>query len=144
MYEPISEEGEEVSRSTQEKKRRGPALTPIDQSFMFYFAIRTGTTLNVTATLFGISPRTATRYFITWLDFVARVLQLEFPVPSQAIIRQTTPESWRESLGNDRVRYVHTYVMYTFSFNTPCRQYLQNLHSLYKQIGTFLIVQLST
>lgn len=81
-------------------------LDAMDQLFFELFVLRTGQHLDVAAALFGISTTTATSYFVTWLDLLARVMMHEMPFPDQATTRATMPPEWKGAFGNDRIRIV--------------------------------------
>jgi hypothetical protein len=81
-------------------------LDAINQMFFLLFTLRTGNTLEIAGILFGISKATATRYFVTWLDLMARVLMLEMPFPNQEDTRATVPQEYKDVFGSDCVRIV--------------------------------------
>lgn len=75
------------------------ALQGIEQMFFALFVLRTGTDLTLADAQFGICDATSTRYFITWLDVLARVLMLEMPYPNQELMRATVPQEYYDAFG---------------------------------------------
>lgn len=77
-----------------------------DQFLFTLFVLRTGNTLAVAATLFGISPTSATRYFTTWLECLSNFFRITQPPPSQAYTQATMTKAFKKAFGTDRVRIV--------------------------------------
>ena len=67
--------------------------------------LRTGVQLNVAAALFGVSPSTAGRVFITWLCLLWRVHFALVRLPTRAEVNDNCPESVREQ-GLERVAVI--------------------------------------
>ena len=63
------DEGSDVIASSS-KRGPKPKMAPIEQLFMLVTWLRNGFTLHLTSWLFDIPKSTASRYIITWINFI--------------------------------------------------------------------------
>ena len=78
----------------------------MNRLFLTLFVLRTGLALAVVAGLFGVSESSASNYFVATVFALVHVFQQEMPFPSQAIIRGSSPETYVEMFGHNRVRII--------------------------------------
>ena len=80
-----------------------PKLTGVDQLFLFLSWLRLGSPLKHTAWLFDLSKSTASRYIITWANFIYFKLGCVPIWPTKDIVIETMPECFRDTYPNTRV-----------------------------------------
>ena len=82
-------------------------LDAINQFYLCLFILRTGNSLSVATSLFGLGSRTTTMsYFVTWLQALALTFKVAFPFPNQADTQASMPPEWVDTFGNRRIRIV--------------------------------------
>ena len=80
-----------------------PKLTGVDQLFLFLSWLRLGSALKHTAWLSDLSKSTASRYIITWANFIYFKLGCVPIWPTKDIVIETMPECFRDTYPNTRV-----------------------------------------
>ena len=83
-----------------------PKLAGVDQLFLFLSRLRLGSPLKHTAWLFNLSKSTASRYIITWANFISlHSFKLGcVPIwPTKEIVIKTMPECFKATYPNTRV-----------------------------------------
>ena len=78
------------------RHRRERALTSLQQFMLTMVRIRTGMPNYVVADLFDVSPPTASRVFITWVNLMFHVLSLLLHWSSREVIADTMPQKFRD------------------------------------------------
>ena len=79
-------------KTKQGRKSHHTKMDPKDALVLALFVLRTGVDLKVASHLFGISPAATTRYFTTWITFLNRFFETEFPYPTVAQLQNTTKD----------------------------------------------------
>ena len=80
-----------------------PKLAGVDQLFLFLSRLRLGSPLKHTAWLFNLSKSTASRYIITWANFIYFKLSCVPIWPTKDVVIETMPECFKATYPNTRV-----------------------------------------
>ena len=78
-------------------------LAGVDQLFLFLAWLRFGSPLKHAAWLFNLSKSTASRYIITWANFIYFKLGCVPIWPTKDIVIETMPECFKATYPNTRV-----------------------------------------
>ena len=80
-----------------------PKLAGFDQLFLFIIMVKLGSPLKHTAWLFNLSKSTASRYIITWANFIYFKLGSVPIWPAKDVVIETTPECFKATYLNTRM-----------------------------------------
>ena len=88
--------GDTTGTGTKSVRWNARALNATESIFFTLVVLRTGIDVNVVSTLFGISDTTGSRYLTTYVSFLCRWLESEFPYPSELQIAAALPAAIKE------------------------------------------------
>lgn len=95
FYHPDARQASGVGEDGTRVKRRKKKLGGETGLFFTLFVLRTGTSLRVASTLFGVSESTGGRAFTTWLDFLAGSLRPILRTPDVKTVASSAPRNFR-------------------------------------------------
>ena len=98
IYRGPADLAEGAGRRRARPRQAGRALMPKDALVLTLFMLRTGCTERTAAGLFGVSTDTVSRYFVSWLVFMATFFEAFFPYPTAEQLNETTNERLREAI----------------------------------------------
>ena len=95
--------------------------------------LRTDMTFAIAASLFGVSPETASRHFTTWLSFLDTALSALFPYPSTTELRSTTYPKYKQAFRMEKLHFESFIDCHEQQCETPTNK---TMHSVFWYVIT--------
>ena len=120
-------------RRAGERRGRSKALLPQDSMVLTLTILRTDMTFAIAASLFGVSPETASRHFTTWLSFLDTALSALFPYPSTTELRSTTYPKYKQAFRMEKLHFESFIDCHEQQCETPTNK---TMHSVFWYVIT--------
>ena len=119
------------------KRKHRTAMAPKDGLAFSLFVLRSGVSLKIASSLFRVSSSSGTRHFTTWILFLNRFLETEFPYPTADELQSTTRDRLREAFELDKAHFEAFIDCHEQQCETPTDLFAhQQVWSEYKQRTT--------